>query len=114
MKKGLNPPSIQYLNFDSQYLAVTLKAGIISAILALAVRAPPNAMTGFDFVPFRSTENGHLVAILVNFICSQEGIAIGRSFAIMRNYQTDGNKEMIAFGLMNIVGSFTSCYLTTG
>ena len=44
----------------------------------------------------------------------QEGIAIGRSFAIMKNEQTDGNKEMIAFGLMNIVGSFTSCYLTTG
>ena len=44
----------------------------------------------------------------------QEGIAIARSFAIMKNEQIDGNKEMIAFGLMNIVGSLTSCYLTTG
>lgn len=44
----------------------------------------------------------------------QEGIAIGRSFAMTKNYQIDGNKEMIAFGLMNVVGSFTSCYLTTG
>lgn len=44
----------------------------------------------------------------------QEGIAIGRSFAIMKNQQVDGNKEMIAFGFMNIVGSLTSCYLTTG
>ncbi|CAI9285917.1 unnamed protein product [Lactuca saligna] len=43
-----------------------------------------------------------------------EGIAIGRSFAILKNEQIDGNKEMIAFGLMNIVGSLTSCYLTTG
>ncbi|GAB4832950.1 Probable sulfate transporter 3.5 [Ancistrocladus abbreviatus] len=43
-----------------------------------------------------------------------EGIAIGRSFAIIKNEQIDGNKEMIAYGLMNIVGSFTSCYLTTG
>lgn len=32
----------------------------------------------------------------------------------MRNEQIDGNKEIIAFGIMNIVGSFTSCYLTTG
>ncbi|KAL8262162.1 hypothetical protein R6Q59_026211 [Mikania micrantha] len=32
----------------------------------------------------------------------------------MENKQIDGNKEMIAFGLMNIVGSITSCYLTTG
>ncbi|KDP32302.1 hypothetical protein JCGZ_13227 [Jatropha curcas] len=77
--KGLNPISIKYLNFKSEYLGVTLKAGIITGLIALA-----------------------------------EGIAIGRSFAIMKNEQVDGNKEMIAFGLMNLVGSFTSCYLTTG
>ncbi|XVF88503.1 hypothetical protein PTKIN_Ptkin19aG0056100 [Pterospermum kingtungense] len=79
LKKGLNPPSIQYLNFDSRYLPATVQAGVVTGLIAMA-----------------------------------EGIAIGRSFAIMRNEQTDGNKEMIAFGLMNIVGSFTSCYLTTG
>lgn len=50
----------------------------------------------------------------IEFVVLQEGIAIGRSFAIMENEQVDGNKEMVAFGLMNIVGSFTSCYLTTG
>jgi sulfate transporter 3 len=33
---------------------------------------------------------------------------------MIKNEQVDGNKEMIAFGMMNIVGSFTSCYLTTG
>ncbi|PHT80467.1 Sulfate transporter 3.2 [Capsicum annuum] len=33
---------------------------------------------------------------------------------MFKNYHTDGNKEMIAFGMMNIVGSCTSCYLTTG
>ncbi|XP_074280983.1 putative sulfate transporter 3.5 [Silene latifolia] len=79
LKRGINPSSIKELNFDAKYIAAPLKAGLITAILALA-----------------------------------EGIAIGRSFAIMKNEQTDGNKEMIAFGLMNIVGSFTSCYLTTG
>ncbi|XVF34801.1 hypothetical protein REPUB_Repub18cG0089700 [Reevesia pubescens] len=79
LKKGLNPPSIQYLNFDSRYLPATLKAGIVTGLIALA-----------------------------------EGIAIGRSFAIIKNEQTDGNKEIIAFGFMNIIGSFTSCYLTTG
>lgn len=31
-----------------------------------------------------------------------------------KNYNIDGNKEMIAFGMMNILGSFSSCYLTTG
>ncbi|WZY84830.1 hypothetical protein YC2023_031214 [Brassica napus] len=43
-----------------------------------------------------------------------EGIAVGRSFAMFKNYNIDGNKEMLAFGMMNIVGSLTSCYLTTG
>uniref|UniRef100_A0A5B7A5A2 Putative sulfate transporter 3.5 n=1 Tax=Davidia involucrata TaxID=16924 RepID=A0A5B7A5A2_DAVIN len=54
------------------------------------------------------------VGIITAMVALAEGIAIGRSFAIMKNEQIDGNKEMIAFGLMNIVGSFTSCYLTTG
>ncbi|KAM0020762.1 putative SLC26A/SulP transporter, STAS domain, STAS domain superfamily [Helianthus debilis subsp. tardiflorus] len=57
---------------------------------------------------------GRVMLRLGSFFDGQEGIAIGRSFAIMENEQIDGNKEMIAFGLMNIVGSFTSCYLTTG
>ncbi|CAH9077052.1 unnamed protein product [Cuscuta epithymum] len=79
LKKGINPLSIQKLNFDPKNISAPIKAGTITAMIALA-----------------------------------EGIAIGRSFAIMQNEQIDGNKEMVAFGLMNIIGSFTSCYLTTG
>ncbi|XP_077225436.1 putative sulfate transporter 3.5 [Tasmannia lanceolata] len=52
--------------------------------------------------------------LLTGTLALTEGIAIGRIFAVMKNYHVDGNKEMIAFGMMNIVGSFTSCYLTTG
>ncbi|MCD9644504.1 putative sulfate transporter 3.5 [Datura stramonium] len=52
--------------------------------------------------------------VITAMISLAEGIAIGRSFAIIRNEQIDGNKEMIAIGLMNIFGSFASCYLTTG
>lgn len=44
----------------------------------------------------------------------QEGIAVGRSFAMFKHYNIDGNKEMVAIGTMNIVGSCFSCYLTTG
>lgn len=44
----------------------------------------------------------------------QEAIAIGRTFAAMKDYQIDGNKEMVAMGTMNIIGSFTSCYVATG
>ncbi|GAB2300404.1 Probable sulfate transporter 3.5 [Dionaea muscipula] len=52
--------------------------------------------------------------IITGILALAEGIAIARSFGILKNQQVDGNKEMIAFGLMNIVGSLTSCYLTTG
>lgn len=52
--------------------------------------------------------------VVTSVIALAEGIAVGRSFAIIENYDIDGNKEMIAFGLMNIAGSCTSCYLTTG
>lgn len=44
----------------------------------------------------------------------QEAVAIGRTFAAMRDYQLDGNKEMVALGTMNILGSLTSCYIATG
>ncbi|KAJ8442392.1 hypothetical protein Cgig2_018648 [Carnegiea gigantea] len=43
-----------------------------------------------------------------------EGIAVGRTFASLGNYQVDGNKEMMAIGIMNIVGSCSSCYVTAG
>lgn len=41
----------------------------------------------------------------------QEVIAIGRTFAYMKDYQFDGNKEMVALGAMNVVGTQTSCYV---
>ncbi|KAL2518835.1 putative sulfate transporter 3.3 [Abeliophyllum distichum] len=52
--------------------------------------------------------------LVTGIISLTEGIAVGRTFAALKNYQVDGNKEMIAIGLMNIVGSSTSCYVTTG
>lgn len=39
---------------------------------------------------------------------------MGRTFASLKNYQVDGNKEMMAIGLMNMASSCTSCYVTTG
>lgn len=45
---------------------------------------------------------------------NQEAIAIGRTFATLKNYQIDGNKEMMALGVANIAGSFTSCIVATG
>ncbi|CAN1343390.1 Sulfate transporter 2.1 [Linum perenne] len=43
-----------------------------------------------------------------------EAVAVGRSFSTMKGYSINGNKEMVAIGFMNIVGSCTSCYVATG
>ncbi|KAG6402997.1 hypothetical protein SASPL_135212 [Salvia splendens] len=72
LKKGINPASFMDLNFDSRYLPIAIKTGIITGIISMA-----------------------------------EGMAVGRSFAMFKNYHIDGNKEMIAFGMMNIVGPFS-------
>ncbi|GAU40107.1 hypothetical protein TSUD_389570 [Trifolium subterraneum] len=41
-------------------------------------------------------------------------VAIGRTFAAMKDYSIDGNREMVALGTMNVIGSMTSCYVATG
>ena len=43
-----------------------------------------------------------------------EATTIGRTFAFMKDYQLDGNKEMVALGAMKVVGSMNSCYVATG
>ncbi|KAF7816937.1 sulfate transporter 1.3 [Senna tora] len=57
---------------------------------------------------------GFKIGIVAGMIALTEAIAIGRTFASMKDYQLDGNKEMMALGAMNIVGSMTSCYVATG
>uniref|UniRef100_A0A7N0UN54 STAS domain-containing protein n=1 Tax=Kalanchoe fedtschenkoi TaxID=63787 RepID=A0A7N0UN54_KALFE len=57
---------------------------------------------------------GFRIGMVAGVIALTEAIAIGRTFASMKDYQIDGNKEMVALGAMNVVGSMTSCYVTTG
>ncbi|KAF8082238.1 hypothetical protein N665_0841s0005 [Sinapis alba] len=79
IKGGLNPISINDLDFNTPHLGHIAKIGLIVAIVALT-----------------------------------EAIAVGRSFAGIKGYRLDGNKEMVAIGFMNVIGSFTSCYAATG
>uniref|UniRef100_A0A2N9GU92 STAS domain-containing protein n=1 Tax=Fagus sylvatica TaxID=28930 RepID=A0A2N9GU92_FAGSY len=79
IEKGINPPSVNEIYFNGEYLGKGFKIGVVAAMIALT-----------------------------------EAIAIGRTFASMKDYQLDGNKEMVALGAMNVVGSMTSCYVATG
>ncbi|KAG9160102.1 hypothetical protein Leryth_015003 [Lithospermum erythrorhizon] len=51
--------------------------------------------------------------LITGILSLTEGVAVGRTFAALKNYQVDGNKEMMAIGLMNMAGSCSSCYVTT-
>ncbi|KAI3810309.1 hypothetical protein L1987_19921 [Smallanthus sonchifolius] len=57
---------------------------------------------------------GFKIGVVAGLIALTEAVAIGRTFAAMKDYQLDGNKEMVALGSMNIIGSMTSCYVATG
>ncbi|WCJ44525.1 Sulfate transporter 1.1 [Euphorbia peplus] len=54
------------------------------------------------------------IGLITAVIALAEAIAVGRSFASIKGYHLDGNKEMLAMGCMNVAGSFTSCYVGTG
>ncbi|KAF4358075.1 hypothetical protein G4B88_021824 [Cannabis sativa] len=74
---------------------------------------PPSAnLLYFKIDPYmgRAIEIG----ILAGILSLAEGIAVGRTFASLQNYQIDGNREMLALGLMNIAGACCSCFVTTG
>ncbi|KAF8389386.1 hypothetical protein HHK36_026081 [Tetracentron sinense] len=54
------------------------------------------------------------IGIVVGMVALTEAVAIGRTFASMKDYQVDGNKELVALGAMNVIGSMASCYVATG
>ncbi|EOA37411.1 hypothetical protein CARUB_v10011339mg [Capsella rubella] len=57
---------------------------------------------------------GFRIGVVSGMVALTEAVAIGRTFAAMKDYQIDGNKEMVALGAMNVIGSMTSCYVSTG
>ncbi|KAG7590528.1 STAS domain [Arabidopsis suecica] len=57
---------------------------------------------------------GIRIGVVAGMVALTEAVAIGRTFAAMKDYQIDGNKEMVALGMMNVVGSMSSCYVATG
>ncbi|XP_058191902.1 sulfate transporter 1.3-like [Rhododendron vialii] len=57
---------------------------------------------------------GFRIGVVAGMIALTESIAIGRTFAAVKDYELDGNKEMVALGTMNVIGSMTSCYVATG
>ena len=68
--------------------------------------------------PFRlAAENvGALLPVAFNMslIGFLESIAVGKKYAQEYGYEVSTNTELVALGITNLVGSFTSCYPCTG
>ncbi|XP_044487268.1 probable sulfate transporter 3.4 [Mangifera indica] len=108
--------------------AAPLTSVILSTVLVFFIKSKAHGISIIGHLPKGLNPpssnmlyfNGPFLAVaiktgLVTGILSlTEGIAVGRTFAALKNYQVDGNKEMMAIGFMNMAGSCTSCYVTTG
>ncbi|QHO38444.1 putative sulfate transporter 3 [Arachis hypogaea] len=115
-----------------KYFWVSAGAPLLSVIIAtailFAIRGKHPAIVVIGKLPegvnppsvkmlyFEATHLGLVIktGIIVGILSLTESIAVGRTFAAIRKYKVDGNKEMIAIGLMNVIGSTTSCFVTTG
>ncbi|KAF8411509.1 hypothetical protein HHK36_004061 [Tetracentron sinense] len=93
---------------DKKFFWVPAIAPLISVILS----------TLFVYITHVEKDGVQIVSIMIGMatglIALTEAIAIGTTFASMKDYQLDGNKEMVALGAMNVVGSMTSCYVVNG
>ncbi|PPS18398.1 hypothetical protein GOBAR_AA02180 [Gossypium barbadense] len=101
---------------------------ILSTLLVFAFKAQHHGISiigklqeglnppSWNMLQFRGSHLGLSIktGLVTGIISLTEGIAVGKTFAALKNYKVDGNKEMMAIGLMNMVGSSTSCYITTG
>lgn len=108
--------------------AAPLVSVILSTLLVFAFQAQKHGISiigrlqhglnppSWNLLSFRSTHLSLVIktGLVTGIISLTEGIAVGRTFASLKNYKVDGNKEMLAIGFMNMVGSCTSCYVTTG
>ncbi|CAD5313524.1 unnamed protein product [Arabidopsis thaliana] len=120
---SMKKPKLFWVSAGAPLLSV-----IVSTLLVFVFRAERHGISVIGKLPeglnppswnMLQFHGSHLALVaktgLVTGIVSlTEGIAVGRTFAALKNYHVDGNKEMIAIGLMNVVGSATSCYVTTG
>ncbi|KAL5823015.1 hypothetical protein ACOSQ4_020915 [Xanthoceras sorbifolium] len=108
--------------------AAPLTSVILSTLLVFCIKSKAHGISVIGHLPKGLNPpssnmlyfNGPLLmvalktGIVTGILSLTEGIAVGRTFASLKNYQVDGNKEMMAIGLMNMAGSCTSCFVTTG
>ncbi|WZY85490.1 hypothetical protein YC2023_031874 [Brassica napus] len=123
ISESMRKPKLFWISAASPLASV-----VISTLLVFLIRNKTHAISFIGHLPkglnppssnmlyFSGTHLALAIktGIITGVLSLTEGIAVGRTFASLKNYQVNGNKEMMAIGFMNMVGSCTSCYVTTG
>nr|AIK26612.1 sulfate transporter [Reaumuria trigyna] len=120
---GTKKPRLFWISAGAPLVSVVISTLVVFAFKAQnhGISVIGNLQEGlnppsWNMLHFHGSHIGLVIktGFITGIISLTEGIAVARTFAAIRNYKVDGNKEMIAIGLMNMVGSSTSCYVTTG
>lgn len=83
----------------------------IRVVGSLPSHLPPFSVPDFSIAAIRDMSSGAMAVAMLGLI---EAISIARSIATKSRQRIDGNQEFIGQGLSNIVGSFFSCYASSG
>jgi SulP family sulfate permease len=78
---------------------------------SLPASLPPLSMPDFSLSTIRQLALGALAAALLGLI---EAVSIARAVATRSHQRIDGSQEFIGQGLSNMLGSFFSCYASSG
>lgn len=83
----------------------------IAVVGSLPSHLPPFSVPDFSAAALREMAPGAVAVAMMGLI---EAISIARSIATKSRQRIEGNQEFIGQGLSNIVGSFFSCYASSG
>ena len=78
---------------------------------ALPSVTPEFALPPLSFSAVQTLAEGAFAIALLGLV---EAISIGRAFGLKQNRPFDANREIMAQGLSNVVGSFFRCYAASG
>lgn len=78
---------------------------------ALPGQLPVPSLPEFSFASLKSLASGALAVALLGLI---EAVSIARAVAVRSQQHIHGNQELIGQGMSNLVGSFFSCFASTG
>jgi len=83
----------------------------IRLVGSLPAHLPPISIPDLSIATFHALAPSALALALLGLV---EAVSIARAVAIRSHQHIDGNQEFIGQGLSNVVGSFFSCYASSG